>query len=342
MLLTFVSLGQLRKNSAKMFTDWNETQWKSFALGCFWVVLSFVSFRLIQFCVRWYLFGKCTFRTFSYFGLRGRNRNTDSRELTAVPPNKKWRISNEVVSLLHSVISGLWAAYALLYYQKLTEDMIGYRCELAVNLLFLSGGYLLHDLVDLLVNEQSARIMELLFHHFIVLSGFTTTLITEKYLGVVIFGLLMELNSIFLHSRSLLNLYGMNKKSTSFRIIALLNMVTLVLFRLGVSIYLLYWAFTNVSAMKWYVGIITFIVILSLFSTNSVLSYRVMAADGLLGKKRARKPRGTESTIVEGEAVNTIEENEADEEEEEDVPHEVAVQTDVRTLVDSSTQPTIA
>lgn len=41
----------------------------------------------------------------------------------------------------------------------------------------MSGGYLFHDLVDLLVNEQSARIMELLFHHAVVLTAFAVTLV---------------------------------------------------------------------------------------------------------------------------------------------------------------------
>jgi hypothetical protein len=36
-----------------------------------------------------------------------------------VPPNKKWRISNETVSLIHSVISGIWAFLALIIYPQL-------------------------------------------------------------------------------------------------------------------------------------------------------------------------------------------------------------------------------
>ena len=49
------------------------------------VIVSFAFFRLMQFVVRWYLFGKCTFRTFSYFGFRNARiarRAGDSRELT--------------------------------------------------------------------------------------------------------------------------------------------------------------------------------------------------------------------------------------------------------------------
>ncbi|VDK52961.1 unnamed protein product [Cylicostephanus goldi] len=149
---------------------------------------SFLFFRALQYVVRWYLFGKCTFRAFSYFGISGRNRNHDSsRDLT--------------------VISGLWAAYALLFYQRLFDDLVNYRCQVAVDLIYVSFGYLLHDFFDLILNEQSARIIELLFHHVVVITGFVVTLVTEKYLGIVIFGLLMELNSIFLHTRSLMNLW---------------------------------------------------------------------------------------------------------------------------------------
>ncbi|PAV91005.1 hypothetical protein WR25_25703 isoform B [Diploscapter pachys] len=320
-----------------MFTDWGKEEWQEFGKGVLTVLVSFAFFRLMQFVVRWYLFGKCTFRTFSYFGFRNARiarRAGDSRELTVVPPNKKWRISNEVVSLIHSVISGLWAAYALLFFTGLINDMIKYRCSTALTLILMSGGYLLHDLIDLLVNERSARIIELLFHHVIVLTGFATTLLTELYLGVVIFGLLMELNSIFLHSRSLLNLFGYDKKSVAFRMVALFNILTMFAFRLCVSVYLCYWAGTNIWSIKWYHAVLTVLVILSLATTNSVLAYRVMAADGLLGEKRARKsPAQTVSTTVDPDADGGenggISTDEVDEEDSEpdDHLHEVAVQT---------------
>ncbi|VDM63855.1 unnamed protein product [Angiostrongylus costaricensis] len=231
----------------------------------FQIAGSFLFFRILQYVVRWYLFGN------------GRNQNSDSsRDLTVVPPNKKWRISNEAVSLIHSVASGLWAAYVLLFYKRLFEDLINERTQVALELVYVSFGYLLHDFFDLVVNEQSARIIELLFHHIVVITGF---IVTRKYLGVVMFGLLMEINSVFLHTRSLMNLYGVKKKSTSFRLVALLNIITLAVFRLSVSFYLVYWAVSNTSFFL----IFTISVIFSLFCSNSVLAYRVMAADGLFG-----------------------------------------------------------
>uniref|UniRef100_A0A7I4XWU1 TLC domain-containing protein n=1 Tax=Haemonchus contortus TaxID=6289 RepID=A0A7I4XWU1_HAECO len=316
-------------------------KWHALAEAIFWVVGSFIFFRLLQFVVRWYLFGKCTFRAFSYFGLSGRNRNHDSsRDLTVIPPNKKWRISNEAVSLIHSVVSGLWAAYCLLFYKSLIDNLITDRTQIAINLVYVSFGYLLHDFLDLVLNEQSARIIELLFHHVVVITGFVITLVTYKYLGVVIFGLLMELNSVFLHTRSLLNLYGVKKKSTSFRLVALLNIITLAVFRISVSIYLVYWAITQITVIPWVHSIFCVFVIFSLFCSNAVLTYRVMAADGLFGAARARKPPLAPIACASA-AIDTGERNdgEAEDEEDEDGLHDVAVQTkDARILVDDVTQ----
>ncbi|CAJ0596185.1 unnamed protein product [Cylicocyclus nassatus] len=130
--------------------------------------------------------------------------------------------------------------------------------------------------------------------------------------------------------------YGVKKKSTSFRLVALLNMVTLAVFRISVSFYLVYWAIVQIPVIPWLHTILTIFVIFSLFCSNAVLAYRVMAADGLFGQSRARKPPPpVNSTTVDVETG--AREEYADEEE--DLQHEVAVQTtDARVLVDDVTQ----
>lgn len=123
---------------------------------------------------------------------------------------------------------------------------------------YISFGYILHDLIDLLINERSYRILELLFHHVIVIIGFLTTLTTSLFLGVVVLGLLMELNSIFLHTRSLMNLYGQPKNSTAFKFVALLNILTFFVFRMAVSVYLFYWQLLNAFKVEWYLTMVFF------------------------------------------------------------------------------------
>ncbi|CAD5206287.1 unnamed protein product [Bursaphelenchus okinawaensis] len=295
--------------------DWKGDNWPDVGRITLVVVASIIFFRLLQYTVRWYLFGKCTFRTFDYFkfGKGRRRRNVPpSTELEAVPPNKKWRTSNEAVSLIHSVISGLWALWVVLTYPTSISDMIYFDHPSAKFLVYVSFGYIIHDLIDLLVNERSARILELLFHHVIVIMGFLTTIIPSKFLGVVVLGLLMEVNSIFLHSRSLLNLYRVPKDSTAFKFVALLNIMTFMVFRMAVVVYLIYWQITNGWSLEWYFTVLTFFVIFSLCITNSVLCYRVLAADGLLGANRARPPSERANTKSSGEE----EELDADDEEE--------------------------
>lgn len=94
----------------------------------------------------------------------------------------------------------MWAAYCLLFYQQLFEDLINERAQAAVELVsvstlrvlrflefvlhvqvLVSFGYLLHDFIDLVVNEQSARIIELLFHHVVVITGFVVTLVSSVF-----------------------------------------------------------------------------------------------------------------------------------------------------------------
>ncbi|VDK60525.1 unnamed protein product [Cylicostephanus goldi] len=74
-------------------------------------------------------------------------------------------------------------------------------------------------------------------------------------------------------------------------------MVTLAVFRISVSFYLVYWAIVQIPVIPWLHTIFTIFVIFSLFCSNAVLAYRVMAADGLFGENyfvtgqsRARKP----------------------------------------------------
>lgn len=281
-------------------------------------ISSFIFFRLLQFAVRWYLFGRWSFPTFSYFIPRfRRNRQMkplDSTQLEIHPPNKKWRISNEIVSLIHSAMSGLWALYLLANFDFQKETLVFSRKETAQYLIYMSFGYLVHDFIDLVINEHSARIIELLFHHVVVISAFMVIIYSCQFLYMVVIGLLMEVNSIFLHTRSLMNLYRQPKKSTQFKIVALLNLATYVLFRLAVSVGLICWLFYHYfkGEVDWPYQVINSLVVFSLTTTNCVLFYRILAADGLLGMSRTRGDG--ERTAVKHEPAEDNDEEPVDDE----------------------------
>lgn len=284
----------------------------------FWILFSFCCYRILQLLVRWYLYGKWTFKTFNFFEFVRRRKNSnrpvpDVNALDTIPPNKKWRSSNEIVSLIHSAMSGFWALYFLTaFYDKLKEDcgLISFYHPIGEYLVFMTFGYLAEDFLDLVINERSVRIIELLFHHTVVVAAFLVTLTTDLFLGIVVIGLLMEINSIFLHTRSLMNLNGVKKKSYAFRLIALLNIATFIGFRMVVSIYLAIWVFlpSTIQNVPWYLVGINGILILSLFVSNTVLLYRVLAADGIFGKKRARRRQSLQQRhSVEPVPTNNIE-----------------------------------
>ncbi|CCD72960.1 TLC domain-containing protein [Caenorhabditis elegans] len=276
------------------------------------VLVSVVFFRILHIVIYRFLFGEWRLDCHNFC----KQTHVDNEETVPVaesePGNatmstlKKWRISNESVSMVHSAISGFWAAYALIVDPELFKSPILYHCIVGRNLVLMMTGYLLNDLVDLICNERSVRIVELLFHHVVVLSAFTICLFYDLMLGIVVAGLLMELNSIFLHIRSLMNLYGFDKKLTAFRVTVILNIITLVVFRLIVNVYMIYFVFASFSMSPWYIASTICVLILCLASSNMVLTYRLLAADGFCGASRQRQVPARVETEVPPEHQNLV------------------------------------
>lgn len=145
----------------------DDEQWQLIGVALLQVLVSFVFFRLLQYIVRWYLFGKWYFPTFTYFSfiastntranaaeqhddndedddedeeldIESANLSADSgKVVTTTTPStpitqqplsshKKWRICNEAVSLIHSIISGTWAVYACVVCPDLLLNMMSF------------------------------------------------------------------------------------------------------------------------------------------------------------------------------------------------------------------------
>lgn len=86
--------------------------------------------------------------------------------LQITPPNRRWRISNEAVSLGHSVISGFWALYAIIVYPKLMEDMVNYENTMAYYLV----NFIFYPFLPKLMTKDVwySRIFCLLIHYFLL------------------------------------------------------------------------------------------------------------------------------------------------------------------------------
>ena len=72
-------------------------------------------------------------------------------------------------------------------------------------------------------------------HHLVVLACFGASVTKSMFLGLTMVAMLMEVNSIFLHSRTLC-LYSGLKNTNLYRFISISNIATLIVFRLMVRV----------------------------------------------------------------------------------------------------------
>uniref|UniRef100_A0A914CKK3 TLC domain-containing protein n=1 Tax=Acrobeloides nanus TaxID=290746 RepID=A0A914CKK3_9BILA len=142
-------------------------------------------------------------------------------------------------------------------------------------------GYFVHDAIDMLLHERTRWAFELVLHHAVSIFLMLSALLPRKFIFYIYWALLMELNSIFLHSRTIMQLSESAKIFPNFySCIRWLNIFTFVIFRFGVQIWLLnfilahwhlihaYYAYTALF------GGVFFLVI------NTCLFSRILASDG--------------------------------------------------------------
>ncbi|KAJ8312695.1 hypothetical protein KUTeg_010068 [Tegillarca granosa] len=147
----------------------------------------------------------------------------------AVARQSHWRWKNITVSFIHSLLSGLWAVYEQ---PKMAEDVIKSHSVLAHTLISVSVGYFVYDLIDLLVYQRNRQTYELIGHH--IITCFSVAIVTKYYIGYAVISLIVELNSVFLHMRQLLQICGYPKQNKIYRLNSLVNLGTFVACRIAI------------------------------------------------------------------------------------------------------------
>ncbi|CAH8564472.1 unnamed protein product [Dicrocoelium dendriticum] len=102
---------------------------------------------------------------------------------------------------------------SLLLFDGLLSDVILAQNEGAYHLLGFSTGYFLHDIYHNIRYGHGIRSAEIIVHHIAVIVCFLVVLKYRLLLSYALFGLLMELNSIFLHGRQLLLYFNISPGS---------------------------------------------------------------------------------------------------------------------------------
>ncbi|THD27477.1 hypothetical protein D915_001705 [Fasciola hepatica] len=168
---------------------------------------------------------------------------------------------------------------SLTVFNELLEDIISAENESAYLVLGFSTGYFIHDIYHNYCSGICLRSAEIIIHHITVVTCFAIVITCRLLLPYALFGLLMELNSIFLHGRQIMLYLNVNPNSLIYRMNANANVGSFVVFRIFLTIGLDYWAVSNRHRLP---GIISAILITSfvVFTVmNFVLFFRVLASE---------------------------------------------------------------
>lgn len=192
---------------------------------------------------------------------------------------KEWKWRNTANSLLHSFVTGCGACLCFWSTPEMRKDLISEFTPASYSLISFSIGYFIYDLIDMAVNDRKSKTYELLLHHFLVILSFTTAMSQKKYIGYTLMALLVEVNSVFLHSRQLLLMQQWSKTSIVYRINNSFNLGTFVVFRILTLGWMTRWLLqhrTDMSTFDIYVAGTTLTVVMGM---NIVLLQRLLNSD---------------------------------------------------------------
>ncbi|CAH0394764.1 unnamed protein product [Bemisia tabaci] len=199
----------------------------------------------------------------------------------------EWEWINIANSLIHSFITGMWALFCFWQVPDMRQDLISTYSFSAHMCMCLSNGYFIYDFIDM-ANHWEEGGFEILFHHIVVLIGYTVPLSSLKYMGITLVGLLIEVNSIFLHLRTLMKLAKADTKSISYHVNNVVNLGTFVLFRILTLGWMTRWVVLNrehkdMTKTAFYIASALCSIIMVM---NVVLLHRILADDFKTNKKQ--------------------------------------------------------
>ena len=97
-------------------------------------------------------------------------------------------------------------------------------------LLSFSMGYFLFDTYNMAAKDVM-KWKEIIIHHILVILGFSVCIIYDVAFTV---SLLIEVNTVFMHARTLLLMSNESRNSWRFKMMSRINILSFIIFRLGV------------------------------------------------------------------------------------------------------------
>ncbi|CAJ0585483.1 unnamed protein product, partial [Mesorhabditis spiculigera] len=154
--------------------------------------------------------------------------------------NKRRIFAVRVVSCTHATLSALGCLCSLLLDPNFVQSPYEYSTDAAAYVFLFSMGYFLYDLVDMYIHGELPNSKEYFVHHSLVIIAFSIILYTGRLFGFAMIGLLVEVQTIFLHLRTMVRLLGATREHPMYSGLINLNMICLFLFRHIPITYLIY------------------------------------------------------------------------------------------------------
>lgn len=175
--------------------------------------------------------------------------NISHREGNNWPVSKYWKWKNSTTSLIHSIITSILTTICVIQDSNLIVELIETKTWLSSVVIASSTGYFMYDFYDIIMKEGIYRHWYILVHHFMVIVGFSFCNFFGTHHGFGISALLLEWNTIFLHTRTILHLNECENKLIN-RINLMLTILSWIIFRFLLAFYIVYYHFNNYTRMS--------------------------------------------------------------------------------------------
>jgi hypothetical protein len=216
--------------------------------------------------------------SFGFFNIL--NRMTDEKH--------NWLKQNTLISFIHSSITSVLVIISVVRAPEIFKDPLSHSNDFNYAVLAFTAGYFLYDFVDCLLNATS-NFYPILFHHIVVLAFLVYVLYYTRNIGYSIYGLSIEMNSMFLHGRRLLRWYKSIYYYNLVKIVADIgNYITFIILRFGIIFVVLRAAYSQQDRLHPIVYYFSVLCVLAIGVLNVVLLYRLIKND--LRKKSKLKP----------------------------------------------------
>lgn len=250
--------------------SWPLPDWTTLLLGSTEILMSFIFFRVLSaISANW----------------------VKKKSTSAFLPSEKlrWKWKNIFVSFIHANITGICCLVCFYQTPKLAEDVISIYTTFSYSVVAFAAGYFIHDTIDMIGTPRSRQCIELIAHHFVLLIALSVPILTYKSVGYLLVGLLVEINSIFLHLRQLLLLHKFDKTSSTYRLNSILNLGTFIIFRISPLCWMTRWIVINKNLVPFFFYFLSSLGLAITTVMNIVLFYRCLSSDFIHRKDTSSK-----------------------------------------------------